>query len=587
MSAETASDQAPEEAPQGLDNAPPPSLEDESASVAEEDDEDSTYLVSLEMFEGPLDLLLHLVRRHELDILDIPISFVTEKYLAYLEFMRAMDLEIAGDYLVMAATLAYLKSRELLPPDPTEEVDEEGEEEEGEDPREALIRRLLEYERFKAAAFELDSMPVSGRDVFSRGVDIEPPDIDPGLAPVTLFKLAEAYNRVLNRARIQQSHDVELEPITVAQRMEQLTLMLREKPVFEFEELFLRRTWSSEHELRSMLVVTLMSLLEMVKMGIAQIEQPAEGANIRVCRRAATEQALQMLNGYDEDASFGDVPSGPVGPNVDDTPSDDEDSRDAVDDGREDGDEEAQEAQEAASLGFATDDGDEEALEDASLGFAADGGDEEVASPGSEVQAAPPGISAEARGYGDDDAREVSGEESTQAAGVAADDREDGDEDALAALFVAEERREVGDDGAVAPRPVEGGDEDAVKAAPPERADDIDEDRELAADAVEDLLLPELAGAERDVGADENTLVEAAGDLSVEEAVVEGAIVEPRADAGEDDAALADRGTADDARTEHMLTGATSEPETDPPAAPADAQEEAAAPPLSESDILE
>ena len=314
-----------EEAPQSADVTPPANLESESVGAAdpeqtsaspageqvveaEAEDEDSTYLVSLEMFEGPLDLLLHLVRRHELDILDIPISFVTEKYLEYLEFMRAMDLEIAGDYLVMAATLAFLKSRELLPPDPTEEEEEEGEEEEGEDPREALIRRLLEYERFKAAAHELNAMPISGRDVFSRGVEIEPPNIDPGLAPVTLFKLAEAYNRVLTRAKIKQSHEVQLEPITVAQRMEQLTLMLRDKPVFEFEELFLKRSWSSEHELRSMLVVTLMSLLEMVKMGIAQIEQPAEGANIRVARRAATDQALRMLGGYDEESSFGDAP---------------------------------------------------------------------------------------------------------------------------------------------------------------------------------------------------------------------------------------------------------------------------------------
>src|SRR5690606_34851494 len=132
-----------------------------------------TYAVNLEIFEGPLDLLLHLVRRHELDILDIPIAFVTEKYVEYLAFARALDIEIAGEYLVMAATLAYLKSRELLPRDP--EAEEEPEDDEGEaaDPREELIRRLLEYERFRAAGDELDARPVVGRDVFGRGGDVD------------------------------------------------------------------------------------------------------------------------------------------------------------------------------------------------------------------------------------------------------------------------------------------------------------------------------------------------------------------------------------------------------------------------------
>ncbi|MFY0530876.1 segregation and condensation protein A [Nannocystis pusilla] len=221
------------------------------------------------MFEGPLDLLLHLVRKHELDILDIPISFVAEKYLAYLDVMRQLDLEIAGDYLVMAATLAYLKSRELLPPEPRSGEAGQSEEEEGEDPREALIRRLVEYERFKQAAAELDSLPVSGRDVFARGAELVMPPIDPGLAPVSLFNLAEAYYRVLTRAKVKSTHEVQIEAVTVAQRIKQLALILDEKPHFEFEELFLNRTWNSERELRAMLVVTLMSILEMVKLGVA------------------------------------------------------------------------------------------------------------------------------------------------------------------------------------------------------------------------------------------------------------------------------------------------------------------------------
>jgi segregation and condensation protein A len=263
------------------------------------------YSVELEVFEGPLDLLLHLVRKHELDILDIPIAFITEKYLEYLDVLRALDLEIAGDYLVMAATLAYLKSRELLPSEPRAGEGAEAAEEDGEDPREALIRRLLEYERFKQAAQELDSLPVSGRDVFARGADIDVPPLDPGIAPVSLFSLAEAYYRVLTRAKVTSTHDVTIEAVTVKQRMEQLTLMLDEKPAFAFEDLFLGRTWASERELRQMLVVTLMSILELVKLGVAGVQQVPDAEKIQIYRRTAAEQAHELIAGYDEETSFG------------------------------------------------------------------------------------------------------------------------------------------------------------------------------------------------------------------------------------------------------------------------------------------
>jgi segregation and condensation protein A len=272
------------------------------------------YSVELEVFEGPLDLLLHLVRRHELEILDIPIAFITEKYLEYLDFMRSLDLEVAGDYLVMAATLAWLKSRELLPSDKAPlEAGEDGEDE-AEDPREALIRRLVEYERFKNAAADLDSLPMSGRDVWARGADIDIPPIDPGLAPVTLFKLAEAYYRVLTRAKINKSHDVQLEPITVAQRMTQLTLLLDQQQGFDFEGLFVGRTWNSERELRTVLVVTLMSILELVKLGVAGVQQIPETDAIRVYRLEITEEARAVIETYDEAESFGDAGRPPPPP---------------------------------------------------------------------------------------------------------------------------------------------------------------------------------------------------------------------------------------------------------------------------------
>jgi len=259
--------------------------------------------VELDQFEGPLDLLLHLVRRHELDILDIPIAFVCEKYLEYIAAMRGLDLEVAGDYLVMAATLAYLKSRELVPPEPTLDTAEESAEE-GPDPRDELIARLLQYQKFRAAADELDRLPVQGRDTFARGQTVELPPMDAGLAPITLFRLAEAYHRVLDRARILKSHEVVLETISVGARMGQLTVVLIERGQLEFETLFLEREWSSEEELRGMLVVTLMSVLELVRLGIARVSQTDVGHGIMIERAASEDEAREALAGYDEALSF-------------------------------------------------------------------------------------------------------------------------------------------------------------------------------------------------------------------------------------------------------------------------------------------
>src|SRR5580704_8559934 len=146
---------------------------------------DGSYQVALDVFEGPLDLLLHLVKQHELSILDIPIAFVTEKYLEYLDAMARLDVDVAGEYLLMAATLCHLKSRELLPTpehdDPEAAVAGEGEDE-GIDPRADLIRRLLEYQKYKEAADHLGQRPVVGRNVWGRGTPAEDavaPEVDP------------------------------------------------------------------------------------------------------------------------------------------------------------------------------------------------------------------------------------------------------------------------------------------------------------------------------------------------------------------------------------------------------------------------
>jgi segregation and condensation protein A len=266
---------------------------------------DSPYVVELGVFEGPLDLLLHLVRRHELDILDLPISFICEKYLEYLEFMRALDLEVAGEYLVMAATLAYLKSRELLPR-PEMAPAEAGGEAVGVDPRDELVRRLLAYQTFRDAADRINQRPVSGRDVFVRGGDVGIEPQDAGLAPVTLFRLAEAFQRVLERARVRKSHEVILERVTLGQRMQQLALLLDGVTSVEFEGLFLGREWESEAELRAALVVTLVATLELVKMGLVRVHQPQAAEGIRIDRTEDWERLRASVDAYDDATTFGD-----------------------------------------------------------------------------------------------------------------------------------------------------------------------------------------------------------------------------------------------------------------------------------------
>ena len=226
------------------------------------------YSVCLPTFEGPLDLLLHLCQKHELDILDIPIGFVTEKYLEYLAVMQLLDLDLASEYLVMAATLAHIKSKMLLPaPPPGQEDDALAEDEE--DPRESLIRRLLEYQKYKQAGADLAARGVAGRDVFFRGMPIEAA-VQAGLAPlaqVPLFSLVEAFQAVLAKSKIKLSHDVVHERITLTDRINELVDVLRVRRRLQFEELF------TDLSTRFDLVITFLALLEMTKLRMTRLLQ--------------------------------------------------------------------------------------------------------------------------------------------------------------------------------------------------------------------------------------------------------------------------------------------------------------------------
>jgi segregation and condensation protein A len=228
---------------------------------------DPDFVIALPQFQGPLDLLLHLIQKHELDILDLPIAFVTERYLSYLSLMQQLDLDVASEYLLMAATLAHIKSKTLLPPEPTASDDEDVADEEEIDPRAELIRKLLEYQKYKLAAEDLGARGIAGRDVFFRGVAIEEAQGPAPLAEVGLFKLLDAFQKVLARKNVDLSREISAERVSIAERMSQITERLASLRRATFDALFddVRSTYD--------VVVTFLALLEMAKVRLVRVYQ--------------------------------------------------------------------------------------------------------------------------------------------------------------------------------------------------------------------------------------------------------------------------------------------------------------------------
>ena len=279
--------------------------------------EQAGYQVALDVFEGPLDLLLHLVKKHELSILDIPIAFVTEKYLEYLDAMAALDIDVAGEYLLMAATLCHIKSRELLPPsqERNEPDEEEADGEEIEiDPRADLIRRLLEYQKYKEAAQQLGLRPVVGRNVWSRGTPTEDAvsdGVDPdAIAPLAAFpvhKLIEAFDRVMRQAKVKVTHNVLIDRLSVGQKIAELTDRLEVEGRFTFSSMFsfLREDAAprSMPEIRHEAVVTFLALLEMAKLRLIALTQIGTDEEIMIERagedlRARMEATIPRSDEY-------------------------------------------------------------------------------------------------------------------------------------------------------------------------------------------------------------------------------------------------------------------------------------------------
>jgi len=229
--------------------------------------------VFLEAFEGPLDLLLYLIRRQNLDILDVDVSQVTEQYMHYVELMDAMQFELAAEYLLMAAVLAEVKSRMLLPRS-CEAEDEE------EDPRAQLIRRLQEYERFKKAAADIDELPRLGRDTWVGSGN--PPDLDRARPEpdVDMRELLMSLSEVLRRADMYESHRVEREALSTRERMSQVLDMLAGEQFVPFVSLF------SSTEGRLGVVVTFLAIMELIKESLVEIVQTENFGPIHIKARS-------------------------------------------------------------------------------------------------------------------------------------------------------------------------------------------------------------------------------------------------------------------------------------------------------------
>ncbi len=234
-----------------------------------------SYEIKLDIFEGPLDLLLYLIRKNEIDIYNIPIALITEQYLEYLDIMRSLNLDLAGEYLVLPATLIHSKSRLLLPP-----VENEEEGGEGQDPRAELVQQLLEYQAFKEAALNLDARPLLDRDVFSRGAPAEEPaeaaEEDEAMIEVGLFELVQAFRSIITGLDKSDDLVIDTERMSLTDRINEIMERLSEKRQLTFNELL------GERRDRKRIVYTFLAILELMKLRMIRAYQAGPFGTIRL-----------------------------------------------------------------------------------------------------------------------------------------------------------------------------------------------------------------------------------------------------------------------------------------------------------------
>ena len=220
------------------------------------------YKVNLPFFEGPLDLLLHLIKKNELDIYDIPIAFITSEYLKHLEVIKVLNLDSVGEFLVMAATLMYIKSKMLLPRPGSED-----EKEDGVDPREELVARLLEYQQFKEAARELSQKEFYQSFIFKREGEAESEHLAPLSLELSVFDLINAFSKILERQKSEELLEINVEKFTVNEKISEIIEKLKEVKTMTLDELFKAMTGKIE------MIVTFLALLELIRLRMLKVTQ--------------------------------------------------------------------------------------------------------------------------------------------------------------------------------------------------------------------------------------------------------------------------------------------------------------------------
>ena len=243
------------------------------------------YEIKLDVFEGPLDLLLYLIKKNEIDIYNIPIALITDQYLDYLEIMRSLNLDLAGEYLVLASTLIHIKSRLLLP------CEEDDEAEDGQDPRVELVQQLLEYRSYKEAALRLDGRLLLERDVFKRAYSLpEMQDADDGDTQdieLNLFDLVAAFQKMVAQLGKEEYLEIEGEPLSLADRINEIMDRLTQAGNLVFEDLFDRLAD------RRMIIYTLLAILELMKLRMIKAYQTGPFGVIRIFKAVGEDVAQE------------------------------------------------------------------------------------------------------------------------------------------------------------------------------------------------------------------------------------------------------------------------------------------------------
>jgi segregation and condensation protein A len=243
------------------------------------------YEVKLDIFEGPLDLLLYLIKKNEIDIYDIPIALITEQYLKHIEMMKYLNLDVAGDYLLLASTLIHIKSKMLLP---IEESDT-GENEDEPDPRAELVKQLLDYQVFKEAAAQLDQRPLLERDIFKRGLSADngsaersedEMDMD---VEVSVFALVEAFYRIISSMKDQEFMEIDVEKLSLTDRINEIMERLAEEKNLTFIELL------RDSSDKRMILYTFLAILELMKLRMIKVYQASSFGVIRVVLAAESQ----------------------------------------------------------------------------------------------------------------------------------------------------------------------------------------------------------------------------------------------------------------------------------------------------------